>query len=89
MRCLRPPQQAQVLSAMSITISSRARCGGSAPRLMLRLRVVANRAGVIKELQRHRFGRRRPRGLRALRRHHPRREHHLGRASLALPPPRE
>ena len=29
----RPPQQAQVLSAMSITISSRGRCAGSAPRL--------------------------------------------------------
>ena len=39
-RCLRPPQHAQVLFATSMMVSSRGRCGGSAPRLICRLRGV-------------------------------------------------
>jgi hypothetical protein len=45
MRCLRPPQHGQVLSSMSMTTSSRGRCGGSAPRLICRLRAAAGFAG--------------------------------------------
>ena len=44
-RCLRPPQHAQVLSATSMTISSRGRCSGNAPRLICRLRAAAGFTG--------------------------------------------
>src|SRR5437667_6920854 len=50
MRCLRPPRQAQVLSSTSMTISSRGRCTGSAPRLICRLRAAAGLAGTSPSL---------------------------------------
>ena len=47
MRCLRPPQHAQVLSATSITISSRGKCSGNVPRLIFRLCVATGAADVV------------------------------------------